>query len=587
MKNILNKFYTLVDKIGKQNFILIIFVFIVILITGLYSTFSIYTSSDGVSILDGITTYKFVLSNKNATNSVTIASESSKYVDITVTNSEKLNLQYGIYYTLSDNVSNINLGYRTDTLYLPRGVIEKNSDYIVSIKIDNNSSNNVTIDFGIYYGFENGGDLTLSANQYWVEEYKEENLYNLIKSNAVMDNTSSTYVTSTSGIDFSSVSSDTNGKGVYIKSGTENDTYPIYYYRGAVENNNVLFANLCWKIVRTTVTGGIKLIYNGIPIDENCSNTGEDSQIGSSAFNSSYDSPAYVGYMYGAAYSYSSKNMSSQTETWYFGNGVTYSNGKYSLTKTKTLDLSSWSSDYNTLNSNHYTCFSKETMCSTVYYIYFTDSNYAYYISLTGGKTVEDALDEMLTSSSNMTNSTIKTAIDTWYETNMTAYTDYLEDTVWCNDRSISSLGGWSPFGGGTADELSFSPYNRVYMTYTPSLECSNTNDAFTVSSENGNGALMYPIALLTADEIMLAGGHREASNSSYYLYTGQEWWSLSGGVYDSLSASSICMDTLGNLSEVSLNNICGIRPVISLLHGVNFTKGEGSEISPFILSEN
>ena len=85
----------------------------------------------------------------------------------------------------------------------------------------------------------------------------------IIKSSSVMDNISSTYVSSDSGIDFANPSSDTNGKGVYMLSSTKDDLYPIYYYRGAVNNNNVLFANFCWKIVRTTETGGIKLIYNG------------------------------------------------------------------------------------------------------------------------------------------------------------------------------------------------------------------------------------------------------------------------------------------------------------------------------------
>ena len=85
----------------------------------------------------------------------------------------------------------------------------------------------------------------------------------IIKSSSVMDNVSSNYVSSDSGIDFANPSSDTNGKGVYMLSSTKDDLYPIYYYRGAVNNNNVLFANFCWKIVRTTETGGIKLIYNG------------------------------------------------------------------------------------------------------------------------------------------------------------------------------------------------------------------------------------------------------------------------------------------------------------------------------------
>ena len=40
-------------------------------------------------------------------------------------------------------------------------------------------------------------------------------------------------------------------------------------------------------------------------------------------------------------------------------------------------------------------------------------------------------------------------------------------------------------------------------------------------------GLLTYPVALLTVDEIMLAGGSKYI-NTSYYLYTNHHWWALS-----------------------------------------------------------
>ncbi len=64
-------------------------------------------------------------------------------------------------------------------------------------------------------------------------------------------------------IDFLNVPSETNGLGVLTRNGTENDEYPIYYYRGDIDNNNVIFGGYCWKMVRSTVTGGVRLIYNG------------------------------------------------------------------------------------------------------------------------------------------------------------------------------------------------------------------------------------------------------------------------------------------------------------------------------------
>ena len=175
---------------------------------------------------------------------------------------------------------------------------------------------------------------------------------------------------SDSKIDFSKISSDTNGKGLYVINSTVNDEYPIYYFRGAVTNNNVLFAGFCWKIIRTTDTGGIKMIYNGTPTDNQCTNTtGEATQIGTSVFNNSVMSPADVGYMYGTRYRSLFKGMSSVTDTYVYGNDVTYSNGTYTLKDTMTS--SSWSTDRTTLATKyHYTCLSTSATCSSVYYIH-------------------------------------------------------------------------------------------------------------------------------------------------------------------------------------------------------------------------
>ena len=45
------------NKIGKHNVMLVSFITVVLLITGLYSTFSLFTSSEGIHIIDGLTTF--------------------------------------------------------------------------------------------------------------------------------------------------------------------------------------------------------------------------------------------------------------------------------------------------------------------------------------------------------------------------------------------------------------------------------------------------------------------------------------------------------------------------------------------------
>ena len=404
--------------------------------------------------------------------------------------------------------------------------------------------------------------------------------YKSLYESAVMDNKSSTYVSGSGGIDFSKTSSDTNGKGLYIASEYSDYKYPILYYRGDVTNNNLIFAGFCFKIVRTTETGGIKLIYNGVSSGGTCSNTGEASQIGTKVFNSNHDSPAYVGYMYGVPYKLQYKSMSGNTGTYYYGNDVTYSNGKYTLTDT--ISSSSWSGIYNGgLNNNHYTCMGGTT-CSTVYYIYYTENYAMYYISLTGGKKVEDALSDMLdnntTSSAIKGSSTASGTIDNWYYTNIEqkGYSEYIEDTIWCADRSIRAGSGWDPDGGSTRSFLYFGAHDRANTSVPyPNLRCKRKIDRFTVSDENGNGDLDYPVGLLTVDEILLAGGRYGASGGKNYLSTGVSMWVIS---------PFSLRDSYAQVLQGAVDATNGVRPAISLAPGVEISSGTGTANNPYIV---
>ena len=418
--------------------------------------------------------------------------------------------------------------------------------------------------------------------------------YKKLYESAVRDDKSSTYVSNSDGIDFGKIASDTNGKGLYIASEYSDYKYPILYYRGNVTNNNLIFAGFCWKIVRTTETGGIKLIYNGTPNNGVCDATGEDVLIGY-VFNTDYNSPAYVGYMYGNVYSGQAKNMVGNSSNYYYGNDVTYSNGTYTLTNTIS---SNWSSIWNGgLNRNHYTCMGGTT-CSSVYYIFHANSSNMIYITLTNGKNIEDALSDML--NKNTTSSDIKTKVESWYNTNIEkkGYSDYVEDTVWCYDRSISDGSGWDPDGGNVRNYLKFSVGKSVTGKKLPSLICSRKIDMFTVNEENGNGDLDYPIGLLTADEMVLAGGLELASistdvyNKSFYLYIGKNFLSGSPNAFSDIDnnvfgANVFGIYSTGNLSADLVRDNNGIRPSISLASSVEISKGDGTKNNPYIVETN
>ena len=98
-----------------------------------------------------------------------------------------------------------------------------------------------------------------------------------------------------------------------------------YYYRGNVTNNYVKFAGFYWRIIRINGDGTVRVIYDGTSAHAN-SESSEDRQIGTTAFNSSYNDNAYLGYMYGktgaSTYAETHANTNNSTiktylDTWY------------------------------------------------------------------------------------------------------------------------------------------------------------------------------------------------------------------------------------------------------------------------------
>ena len=407
---------------------------------------------------------------------------------------------------------------------------------------------------------------------------KGNNFYETVASQAVMDNVSSEFVSSSRGIDFSKASSDTNGKGVYTRAGTENDSYPIHYYRGDVDNNHVKFAGYCWKAVRTTETGGVKLIYDGKPDSTGaCNNTGTASQVGTINYSDGNDL-SDVGYMQGVTFENVTYSLAANPFS--YSSEVSYSNGSYHLKDP--IVISSGCIGCGAFPGEGYVCLSGSGSCEEVYYVTSINSQFSFVgMKLTDGYMLDDqdVVEGNQLVSSNVKDSIIKTYVDDWYRNNLTSYTDYLEDTVWCNDRSIYRKDG---------NQLFFGPYVRGKETNTPSLECNNVNDAFTVNSQNGNGKLTYPTALLTLDEVIFAGivHYNEPSGGNNYLNTNELWWLMSPYRYDGrmYAYDSIAYGDKWGYSEY-ITFPYGVRPSASLSSSVVIVGGDGSSNSPYRVS--
>jgi hypothetical protein len=185
----------------------------------------------------------------------------------------------------------------------------------------------------------------------------------------------------------------------------------------------------------------------------------------------------------------------------------------------------------------------------------------------------------------NTNNSTIKTVIDNWYKNNLADYTSKLEDTVWCNDRSIDTVSGYGTGLGYGTNRTAYNVWYRLEKNKSPSLSCTNVNDRFTVSTSNGNGALTYPVALLTADEIVYAGGVYNTNNKTCYLYTNKDWHSLSPAVFNGYNSIEWYVDSDGYpYSYFPVYNSFGVRPAVSLSSSTFIFSGDGTSNSPYIV---
>ena len=111
-------------------------------------------------------------------------------------------------------------------------------------------------------------------------------------------------------------------KGIYA---TQDDLGTSYYFRGAVDNNYVKFANFYWRIIRINGDGTIRMIYAGTSAHAN-GESETNSYISKTKYNSSLDDNTYVGYMTGSTgattYASAHSNTNNSTikgviDTWY------------------------------------------------------------------------------------------------------------------------------------------------------------------------------------------------------------------------------------------------------------------------------
>ncbi len=356
----------------------------------------------------------------------------------------------------------------------------------------------------------------------------------------------------------------------------EDDDGTSYYYRGAVRNNYVSFAGFMWRIIRRNGDGSIRLIYSG----KSTSDTGEAVTVGNSQYNVKYWDPTYVGYKYNEKFSLHESNGTTgynwftNTQKYNYGTGYTFDESTKKFTLTGDIKQLTWKDNHDEIVKNNlYSCLN--TSCNVVYKITGYSNETTMIV-----QPISYSSDSYADAVTNTTNSPIKTTLDTWYKNNMTAYTSYLADTTFCNDRSINWGSGYL-----TTPTTTYGAYGRLAERRTPSLKCAQANDKFTLTNESAK--LDYPVSLITADEASMAGGVVDVANSNYYLYNGQYTWTLSPSYFESFVSDAHVWNVIpsGSLNLWnSLTNSIGARPVINLKADTQITKGDGTALNPYVI---
>lgn len=316
------------------------------------------------------------------------------------------------------------------------------------------------------------------------------------------------------------------GKSEALLASTPDDYGTSYYFRGNVKNNFVKFANMCWRVVRITGDGAVKLVlynYNGLTDSSTSVKTTNPCSISYSASNayarysgttyttafnsSSVNDNAFVGFMYGKtgasnyADTHANNNKSTiltNLEKWYT-NVLSKQSG---FSSDKLADVI-WCNDKSTYSGLGY---GSSASTQTIYGTYGRHQ----------GKSIS---------------------------------------LVCPNDNNGGKL---SKF---TADDTKY-----------------------------GNGALDYKIGLLTFEEMLFAGYgfvsssiHSYTEEPYYYLTAGEEYWWTMSPMYSSSMYVDDFMDgdnANGDIGDYAV----ALRPSIAIAKNVAVT-GTGTSSDPYVIN--
>ncbi|MCI6349335.1 MAG: hypothetical protein MR779_00260 [Tenericutes bacterium] len=261
------------------------------------NTFTVKNESNG--------TYKYNIIIKDLVN--TFVTEGFLQYKITSTDGG---------YTMSDFVDVPKSSTATDTVLAENISIAKGATHTYKIVINYNNSDNV----------DQSADMgkTLSGKIFITKASNPTLAIKLLADNPTISTRSDFSAPFTTNTVNTLYKATENGTDVYYFAGQDTASTPV--------NNWVKFGknssnqDLYWRIIRTNADGSIRLLYHGT------STTATNAYIGESTFNTNYESPKYVGYMYGdsdadldkARTNTNNSTIKTYIDNWYASNMTSY-----------------------------------------------------------------------------------------------------------------------------------------------------------------------------------------------------------------------------------------------------------------------
>ena len=180
-------------------------------------------------------------------------------------------------------------------------------------------------------------------------------------------------------------------------------------------------------------------------------------------------------------------------------------------------------------------------------------------------------------------NSDAKTALESWYQTNIGSKSDLAKNVASGNYYCEQAKAKYSD------SYTSGSSVMTTYNKYTPDFKCATDG--------NGKGLVNSNIGLLTYDDLIYAGNYVNQTNNSNYLNNGFSYWTMSPSgvdtfdmhsdiwfIYDNSKIGCLYVDWSNEKYSVGKKYYVSLRPVINLKSDIQISSGNGTKDNPFTI---